>query len=66
MKSNAGMPRSRGRAQNQQMSQFKGGRMIGLREADFSYHQISADTGHAAKTMLRVWNQWIEESRTQI
>ncbi|KAJ8872115.1 hypothetical protein PR048_025717 [Dryococelus australis] len=30
-----------------------------------SYRDISARTGHAATTVMRVWNQWIEESHTQ-
>ncbi|KAJ8882984.1 hypothetical protein PR048_014823 [Dryococelus australis] len=42
-----------------------GGRMIGLWETGLSYRDISARTGHTATTMMRVWNQWIEECRTQ-
>ena len=59
------MPRRRERAQYQQVSAFERGRMIGLREAGLSYHDIAALTGHAATTVMRVWNQWREEGRTQ-
>ena len=30
-----------------------------------SYHDIAARTGHAATTVMRVWNQWREEGRRQ-
>ena len=30
-----------------------------------SYRDIAARTEHAAKTVIRVWNQWREEGRTQ-
>ena len=59
------MPRQRERAQYQQVSTFERGRMIGLREAGLSYRDIAASTGHAATTVMRVWNQWREEGRTQ-
>ena len=39
--------------------------MVGLREAGLSYRDIAAHTGHAATTVIRVWNQWREEGRTQ-
>ena len=52
------MPRRRERAQYQQVSAFERGRMVGLWEAGLSYHDIAARTGHAAMTVLRVWNQW--------
>ena len=39
--------------------------MVGLREADLSYRDIVARTGHAATTDMRVWNQWREAGRMQ-
>ena len=39
--------------------------MVGLREAGLTYRDIAARTGHAATTVMPVWNQWIEEGRTQ-
>ena len=38
--------------------------MVGLREAGLSYHDIAL-TGHAATTVIHVWNQWREEGHTQ-
>ena len=59
------MPRRRESTQYQQVSAFERGRMVGLREAGLSNHDIAARTGHAATTVMRVWNQWREEGRTQ-
>ena len=39
--------------------------MVGLREAGSSYRGIAARTGHAATTVMPLWNQWREEGRTQ-
>ena len=50
---------------NTGISAFEWGRMVGLREAGLSYHDIAACTGHAAPTVMRVWNQWREEGHTQ-
>ena len=47
------------------MSAFERGRVVGLREAGLSYRDIAAYTGHSATTIMRVWNQWREEGRTQ-
>ena len=65
MKASAGMYRRRERTQNQQVSAFERSRMIGLREAGLSYRDIAARTGHAATTVMGIWNQWREEGRTQ-
>ena len=58
------MPCQRKRAQYQQVSAFERGRMVGLQEAGVSYCDIAACTGHAAMTVMRVWNQWREEGHT--
>ena len=65
VKASAGMPRRHERVQNQQVHAFEWGRMVGLREASLSYHDVAARTGHVATTVMRVWNQWREEGRTQ-
>ena len=59
------MARRREKAQYQQVSAFKRGRMVGLQEAGLSYRYVAAHTGHAAKTVMHVWNQWGDEGRTQ-
>ena len=59
------MPRRRERTQFQQVSAFERSRMVGLLEAGLSYRDNAARIAHAAKTVMRVWNQWREEGRTQ-
>ena len=39
--------------------------MVSLREAGLSYRDIAARTGHVAMAVMRAWNQWKEEGRTQ-
>ncbi|KAJ8872507.1 hypothetical protein PR048_026113 [Dryococelus australis] len=65
VKASAAMPSRRQRALYQHVSEFERSRMIGLRETGLSYRDISARTGHPATTVMRVWNQSIEEGRTQ-
>ena len=65
MKASAGMPRRRERVQYQQASIFERSRMVGLREAGLSYCDITARRGHAATTVMLVWNQCSEEGCTQ-
>ena len=45
MKASAGLPRQRKRTRYQQVSAFEQGRMVGLREAGLSYHDIAVHTG---------------------
>ena len=47
------------------MSAFERGRIVGLRKAGLSYRDIAACTGHAAMTVMDVWNQWREDGLTQ-
>ena len=61
MKASAGMPRKRKRVQYPQVSTFERGRMVGLQEAGLSYGDTAARTGHAAMTVMSVWNQWRED-----
>ena len=65
VKASAGMPRRHKKAQYQQVSALKWGRMVGLWEGGLSYHDTAARTGHAATTVMRVWNQWREEGHMQ-
>ena len=60
-----GMPRRRERAQCRQVTAFERGRKFVFREADLPYRDIAFRTGHAATTVMRVWNQWREEGHTQ-
>ena len=39
--------------------------MLGLWEAGLSYRDIAARTGHAATTVMHVWNHWREEGHKQ-
>ena len=64
MKASAGTPSQCERVQYQQVSTFRWGSMVGLREAGLSYRDIAARTGHAATTVMRVLNQWREEGHT--
>ena len=65
MKASAGMPRRGERVQYQQVSAFERGRIVGFREAGLSYRDIATRIGYAATTVMRLWNQWREEARTQ-
>ena len=57
----ADMPWQCGRAQYQYMSEFNISRKLGFSEAGLSCHQILAHTGHPSKTLIHLWNQYIEE-----
>ena len=39
--------------------------MVSLQEAGLLYHDILVHSEHAAMTVMRLWNQWIEEGRMQ-
>ena len=54
MKASAGIPRRYERAQYQQVSAFKQGRMVGLWKAGLSYRDIAARTRHAAMIVMCV------------
>lgn len=57
------MPRRRRRVPYQQLTDFERGRIIGLREAGWSYRDIAARVGRNATTIMRAWRQWSEENR---
>ena len=56
MKDSAGMPSRRERLEYQPVSAFERGRMIRLRASGLSYCDLAARTGHAATTVMHVWN----------
>ena len=55
------MPRRRVRQQFQQLDVFERGRIVGMREAGWSFRRIARHTGRADITIARCWRQWIEE-----
>ena len=57
------MPRRRERAQYQASECIRTGLNGCLHEAGLSYRDIAARTGHAAMTVIRVWNQCNGEKR---
>lgn len=65
LKANVGTAHGRERAQYQHESDFKQGRIVGFWKVDLSYHDILTPAGHAAMAVMRVWNQWVEDGRTQ-
>ncbi|GFT54908.1 transposable element Tc1 transposase [Trichonephila clavipes] len=54
----------RNREKLQQLTEFKRGRIIGLREGEFSYRAIGARVQRNSSILMRVWKQWTDESRT--
>ena len=60
MKTKAGRPLWPGRVQHQNVNEFKLDRMFSLWEVSLLNSDISARTGHAASTVMRVWTQFIE------
>ncbi|GFX53142.1 transposable element Tc1 transposase [Trichonephila clavipes] len=48
----------------QQHMEFERGRIIGLREGEYSYHAIGARVQRNSSTVMRVWKQWTDEHRT--
>ena len=55
------MPRRRVRQQFAQLDAFERGRIIGMREAGWTFRRIARHTGRADVTVARCWRQWIEE-----
>ena len=58
------MPRRRIRQRYEQVEQFERGRIVGLREAGWSYRQIARHLERSDRTVRRCWEQW-EHSRTR-
>ncbi|GFY06216.1 uncharacterized protein TNCV_2680101 [Trichonephila clavipes] len=58
------MPPRRKKEKFQQLTEFERGRIIGLREGEFSYHAIGARGQRNSSTVMRVWKQWTDEPQT--
>ncbi|GFS89744.1 transposable element Tc1 transposase [Trichonephila clavipes] len=58
------MPPHRTKEKSQQLTEFERGRIIGLREGEFSYRAIGARVQPNNSTVMRVWKQWTDEHRT--
>ncbi|GFW34402.1 transposable element Tc1 transposase [Trichonephila clavipes] len=58
------MPRRRKGAKFEQISEFKRGRIFGLREARLSYRAVAARVQRNSSTIMRVSKQWTDEGRT--
>ncbi|GFX74993.1 uncharacterized protein TNCV_1845651 [Trichonephila clavipes] len=58
------MPPRRNMEKFHQLTEFERGRIIGLREEEFSYHTIGARGQRKSFTAMRVWKQWTNEHRT--
>ncbi|GFX51636.1 uncharacterized protein TNCV_5013391 [Trichonephila clavipes] len=48
----------------QQIKEFEWGKIIGLREREFSYRAIGARVQRNSSTVMQVWKQWTDEYRT--
>ncbi|GFU30296.1 HTH_Tnp_Tc3_2 domain-containing protein [Trichonephila clavipes] len=55
------MPLRRNRRQYEQLTDFNRGRIIGLREAGWSYRRIGRHLGRSDMVVARCWQQWIAE-----
>ncbi|GFV25222.1 transposable element Tcb2 transposase [Trichonephila clavipes] len=55
------MPLRRNRRQYEQLTDFDGGRIIGLREAGWSNRRIGRHLGRSDMVVARCWQQWITE-----
>ncbi|GFV12069.1 transposable element Tcb2 transposase [Trichonephila clavipes] len=49
------------RRQNEQLSQFERGRIIGMLEAEWSAKRVARQLGHSDCVVKRCWDQWIRE-----
>ncbi|GFW78016.1 transposable element Tc1 transposase [Trichonephila clavipes] len=58
------MPPRRNKEKLQQITEFKRGRIIDLREGGFSYRAIGARVQRNSSTVMRVWKHWTNEPRT--
>ncbi|GFX97702.1 uncharacterized protein TNCV_3065891 [Trichonephila clavipes] len=54
------MPTRRNKEKFQQLTEFERGRIIGLREGEFSYRAIGARMQRNSSTVMRVWKQWTD------
>ncbi|GFT08290.1 HTH_Tnp_Tc3_2 domain-containing protein [Trichonephila clavipes] len=57
------LPLRRNRRQDEQLTDFDRGRIIGLREAGWSNRRIGRHLGRSDMVVARCWQQWITEGR---
>ncbi|GFU90935.1 transposable element Tc1 transposase [Trichonephila clavipes] len=57
------MPPRQHQAIFQQLTELERGRIISLREGEFSYHAIGVRVQWNSSTVIRVWKQWTDEHR---
>lgn len=55
------MPGRRRRVHFQQLSDFERGRLVGLREAGWSYRRIAEQIGREVSVVVRWWRRWSEQ-----
>ncbi|GBL97074.1 hypothetical protein AVEN_254116-1 [Araneus ventricosus] len=55
------MPLRRRRSHYQQLTEFKRGRVVGLREGGFSFRDITERLGRNVPTVHDCWQQWSRE-----
>ncbi|GFU66327.1 uncharacterized protein TNCV_3642501 [Trichonephila clavipes] len=58
------MPPLQNEEKFQELTEFKRGMVIGLREGLFSNHAIEVRVQQNNSTVMRVWKQWTDEHST--
>ncbi|GFX08789.1 HTH_Tnp_Tc3_2 domain-containing protein [Trichonephila clavipes] len=59
------MPRSRFRAHYEQLSEFKGDRIFGLKEESWANWKITRHMGQSDAAIRRCWQEWMDSGRFQ-
>ncbi|KFM74115.1 hypothetical protein X975_08501, partial [Stegodyphus mimosarum] len=59
------MPGIQVRKRYAQMSEFERGRVVGRKEAGWSYWRISRHLSRSDATIRRCWQEWVNRGRTQ-
>ena len=57
------MPRRRIRAHYEQLSEFKRGRVIGLKDAGWANWRIARHMGRSDAAIRRCWQEWVDNGR---
>ncbi|KFM64106.1 Transposable element Tc1 transposase, partial [Stegodyphus mimosarum] len=58
------MPRSKQRSPFDQVSEFDRGRIVAYRECGLSFREIGSRVGRNKATVLRIWDRWMQEGKT--
>ncbi|GFT16097.1 HTH_Tnp_Tc3_2 domain-containing protein [Trichonephila clavipes] len=59
------MPCCRIRAHYEQLSEFEGGHIIGLKEAGWANRRIARHMGRSNAAIRRCWQEWMDSSKFQ-